>query len=124
MAEVLAEPEHLLLAQVKEELEEIHIFQFLDLLRNLFMQLHLDFMQPAVAQTMVLKVFQMPLKQVDLDQLVLTLVFTVVAEEQTDVVVLQLLLKQMEKLIQEAQGVEFRMQEPDQELLEQVEVEL
>ena len=121
---MLAEPEHLLLAQVKEELEEIHISQFLDLLRNLFMQLHLDFMQPAVAQTMVLKVFQMLLKQVDLDQLVLTLVFTVVAEEQTDVVVLQLLLKQMEKLIQEAQGVDVLMQEPDQEFLEQVEVEL
>ena len=118
------ELEPLLLAQVKEELEVLFMPQFLDLPHNLFMQLHLDIIQAAVAQTTVLKVFLMLLKQVDLDQLVLTLVFTVVEEEQTERIVLQLLIKQMDFLIQEDQEVDVLMQEPDQEFLEQAEVEL
>ena len=55
--------------------------QFLDLPHNLFMQLHLDIIQQVVAQTTVLKVFLLLLKQVDLDQLVLILVFMVVEED-------------------------------------------
>jgi hypothetical protein len=81
VAEELVELEPLLLAQVTEELEGVFMPQFLDLPHNLFMQLHLDIIQPAVEQTMVLKVFLLLLKQVDLDLLVLILVFMVVEEE-------------------------------------------